>query len=136
VRHRRLLLIAAVLLTVATKRRATLPPPPREPLSDVFSASNPRAVESAHLSLDLTVDFDAQILRGSVTHTLSHHGGARQFIVDTNGLDVDAVTADGAAAAWSPDGRRLVFVRGLLGEPRARIYMMNADGSQLEPLTR
>jgi len=101
-RTRRILLIAAVLLcSVAAKRRVTLPPVAREPLADVFSASNPRAVESTHLALDLTVDFDAQVLRGSVTHTLLHHGAARQFIVDTNGLDVDGVTADGAATTWT-----------------------------------
>src|SRR5436305_3816844 len=101
-RVRRIVLIVAVLLcTVAAKRRATIPPVAREPLPDVFSVSNPRAVESTHLSLDLTVDFDAQVLRGSVTHTLLHHGGARQFIVDINALDIDAVTADGAATTWS-----------------------------------
>lgn len=98
----RLLLIAAVLLSsVAARHRAVVTPPERQPLADVFSASNPRDVESTHLALDLTVDFDAQVLRGSVTHTLLHHDAARQFIVDTNGLDVDGVTADGNAATWS-----------------------------------
>jgi hypothetical protein len=96
------LLIAAVLLcAVAAKRRAVLPPAARQPLADAFSAANPHDVESTHLALDLTVDFGAQQLRGSVTHTLLHHGAARQFIVDTNGLDVDAVTADGAVTPWS-----------------------------------
>jgi aminopeptidase N len=101
-RTRRVLLIAAILVcTVAARHRAVVTPPERQPLADVFSASNPRDVESTHLALDLTVDFDAQVLRGSVTHTLLHHDAARQFIVDTNGLDVDGVTADGAAATWT-----------------------------------
>ena len=101
-RLRRLLLAFAVLLCLtAARQRATLPPAGRQPIADVFSASNPHEVMSTHLSLDLTVDFDAQVLGGSVTHTLQHRTAARQFIVDTNGLDVDAVTADSIGAAWS-----------------------------------
>jgi TolB protein len=39
---------------------------------------------------------------------------------------------------WSPDGRRLVFVRGdaFASDPRSRLFVMNADGSGLRPLTR
>jgi len=101
-RTRRLLLVVAVLFcSVAARPRAVQPPSTRDPIADVFSASNPRDVESVHLSLDLAVDFAAQVLRGSVTHTLWHHTATRQLVLDTNGLDVDAVTADGAAATWS-----------------------------------
>ncbi len=99
---RRFLLAAAILLCLtAARQRAVSPPAGRQPIGDVFSAANPREVTSTHLSLDLTVDFDAQVLRGSVTHTLLHRTAARQLILDTNGLDVDAVTADGAPATWS-----------------------------------
>jgi leukotriene-A4 hydrolase len=101
VKHRRILLIVAVVVCFVAARHRAVAPPAREPIADVFSASNPRSVEATHLSLDLSVDFDAQVLRGSVTHTLLNHTGAHQFIVDTNGLDIDAVTADGAAATWS-----------------------------------
>ena len=38
-------------------------------------------------------------------------------------------------ASWSRDGARLVFVRGSYLE-RSRIYVMNADGSNLRQLTR
>jgi len=100
-RSRRLLLIVVAFLSLVAARHRAVAPPAREPLADVFSASNPRSVEASHLSLDLTVDFDAQVLRGSVTHTLLNHAGARQFIVDTNGLDVDGVFVDGAAASWT-----------------------------------
>ena len=40
----------------------------------------------------------------------------------------------GSHPRWSPDGRRLVFVRGT--DAHSRLYVMNADGSHLEPLTR
>jgi aminopeptidase N len=58
-------------------------------------------IESRHLSLDLAVDFTTQTLRGSVTHQVSNHTGTRTFAVDTSGLDIDAVTADGRATTWS-----------------------------------
>jgi hypothetical protein len=80
VKRRRALLIGAVLFCfVAARHRAALPPA-REPAADVFSASNPRSVEATHLSLDLSVDFDAQILRGSVTHTLLNHAGTHHGV--------------------------------------------------------
>jgi hypothetical protein len=100
-RPRRLLLLLAVLLCFVAARRRAVPTPEREPIPDVFSASNPTHVKSTHLSLDLTVDFNAQILRGFVTHTLVNLDGADQFIVDTNGLLIDAVTANGRSAPWS-----------------------------------
>ena len=39
---------------------------------------------------------------------------------------------------WSPDGRRLVFVRGnpFGPKPTSQLYVMDADGSNLRPLTR
>ena len=100
---RRLAFLAAVFVCFVAARHRAVPPPAggHQPIPDVFTASNPRSVESTHLALDLTVDFDAHVLRGSVTHTLVHHDAGRQFIVDTKALDVDAVHADGATAAWT-----------------------------------
>src|SRR5690242_3114239 len=81
----RILFLAAVFVCFVAARHRAVPPPAggHQPIPDVFTASNPRSVESTHLALDLTVDFDAKVLRGSVTHTLVHHDGGRQFIVDT-----------------------------------------------------
>jgi leukotriene-A4 hydrolase len=101
-RTRRVLLVVLILLTpAAARRRAVAPPEGRQPIADVFSAANAHAVTSTHLSLDLTVDFDQQVLRGSVTHTLLNRTGARQLVLDTNGLDVDAVSADGTTTTWT-----------------------------------
>lgn len=40
-----------------------------------------------------------------------------------------------ASPAWSPDGRHIAFVASRGGDP-ADIYLMNADGSGLRPVTR
>jgi Tol biopolymer transport system component len=38
---------------------------------------------------------------------------------------------------WSPDGGRIVFVRGIPFDERSSLlFVMNADGSGLRPLTR
>ena len=99
---RRLSLSIALLLFAVAARHRALPPPSARPAPvDIFSAARPWDIESTHLSLDLTVDFTAQILRGSVIHTVSNHTATSKFVVDTNGLDIDAVTADGRTTTWS-----------------------------------
>jgi hypothetical protein len=34
-------------------------------------------------------------MRGSVVHTVNNHLGTQKFVVDTNSLDIDSVTANG-----------------------------------------
>jgi leukotriene-A4 hydrolase len=104
---RRFALAAALLLLSlnATHRRVVtppdLPPPmPRTIGADIFSAAQPTAIETKHLSLDLTVDFTTRTLRGSATHEVVNHTGTSTFIVDTDGLDVSSVLADGAPAPF------------------------------------
>ena len=43
--------------------------------------------------------------------------------------------ATGGSPAWSPDGRKIAFVRVLRGD-NSEIYVMNADGSNQRRLTR
>jgi len=55
----------------------------------------------------------------------------------THGYEIDVMNADGSgrttlvvdaqSPAWSPDGKKIAFVRGV--EPHFAIYVMNADGS-------
>lgn len=73
---------------------------PAAPL-DAFSSSQPQVVRSTHLDLDLTVDFAAKRIRGSVTHTIEQLAPANRFIVDTRDLEISGVFVDGARAQWS-----------------------------------
>lgn len=106
IRHRtHALVLLALLFTlnaVAAPRRAVAPPvrQPRLPEADSFSAANAAAIETKHLSLDLTVDFDAKILRGSATHEVVNHTGASTFVVDTQNLRIDGVSIDGRSTTW------------------------------------
>jgi leukotriene-A4 hydrolase len=61
---------------------------------DVHTFSEPGAVRSTHLELDLTVDFEASRISGTVVHHLERTDpSARHFIVDTNGLTIDGTSA-------------------------------------------
>lgn len=101
-RARRLLLVLALgfSFSAAAKHRGVAVPV-RQPIADIFSVSNYAQVTSTHLVLDLTVDFTAQILRGSVTHTLSNPAGAKVLVLDAKDLDIDGATVDGKKANWS-----------------------------------
>jgi leukotriene-A4 hydrolase len=93
--------VLTVLFSLGAQRRAVAPPAPaRQPGADSFSAAQPREIETTHLSLDWTVDFDARVLRGSATHSVWNHTGTSTFIVDTRALDIDAVSIDGVPTTW------------------------------------
>ena len=59
---------------------------------DPHSFSNPHQFSLTHLSLDLSVDFDAQVIKGAVDVTvLRNDTTARTLVLDTRGLDVDGI---------------------------------------------
>lgn len=98
--RKRALLILLVLLTSLGARRRPLNPPFLDvPPLDVFSAAN-ADVRTEHLTLDLTVDFDARRIRGTATHRITNPKGVRTFVLDTRDLDVSAVTIDGVPTTW------------------------------------
>src|SRR4051794_5824957 len=69
-------------------------------MRDIHSFSRPDEASIKHLALDLTVDFDRQQLSGTARLDLDNRG-ARELVLDTNGLTVAKVTADGAPAAFT-----------------------------------
>ena len=52
------------------------------------------------------------------------------YVVNADGSFRLRLARNGSAPAWSPDGRTIAFFSG------AKIYLMNADGSEHRPLTR
>lgn len=69
-------------------------------MRDPHSYSRPDEAAVKHLALDLTVDFERQQLSGSATLTIENFG-ARDIVLDTNGLSISRVTVDGSAATFA-----------------------------------
>jgi leukotriene-A4 hydrolase len=94
-------------------------------VADPHSLANPEAVRPTHLSLDLTVDFEARRVHGSVELTLDYakDAGAHVLALDSQDLEITRVTdpATGATLAFGLEppvpilGRRLSIT---LPEPR------------------
>jgi len=69
-------------------------------MRDIHSFSRPDEAAVKHLALELDVDFDKQQLAGKATLEIDNRG-ARELVLDTNGLDIHSVTAGGAPAAFT-----------------------------------
>lgn len=63
--------------------------------SDPHSFARPQEARVTHVSLDITLDFEARRLHGSATLDLAVAPGAREVVLDTRGLEIEEVT-DGA----------------------------------------
>jgi leukotriene-A4 hydrolase len=71
---------------------------PKEVLNawdDSHSHSNVAQVHSTHLHLNLTVDFDNQIISGSVVHDIVNETSTAKMIFDVRDLEVEKVILDG-----------------------------------------
>lgn len=111
---KRLLALALLLAAPLFAERAHVAPhPPFSPIeaappADVFSAADLTQVRTAHVSLDLEVDFDRYLIRGSATETIVNLTGTRTFVVDTRDLDIESVTIDGKPTTWSLGASSLI----------------------------
>ncbi len=103
-RRRIVLSLFAVLFLFAARQRAVRHPEllPSHAPADAFSFANVNDVTTRHLALDLAVDFESRRLAGTATLTIENFTGTKQLILDTYGLDIQAVTLDGSTPTlWS-----------------------------------
>lgn len=102
---RPLIVLAATLALAACQPAApvnTAPAPAPDTRQDRHSWARPDEARVTHVALDLATDFEARRLAGTATLTVERAPGARELVLDTKGLDVEAVTApDGSALQWS-----------------------------------
>jgi aminopeptidase N len=88
---------------------ATGAPAPRR---DPHSNARPEAVAIRHLGLDLTVDFEHRVLRGTARLSLARHDRTADLIVDTEQLAIEAVTD---CTTHAPVRHQLAEVQPILG---------------------
>ncbi|KAI9324116.1 peptidase family M1-domain-containing protein [Zopfochytrium polystomum] len=83
--------------------------PPSAPLltesnqlqQDPNSYANTHQVRVTHVQLDLTVDFSSKTLKGHVVLTaVAQVDGVTEIVLDSNHLEIDSVSVDGAAAPF------------------------------------
>lgn len=97
---RTLPLLAPCLLLVACQGTNGSPAPWLK-TPDTHSFARPAQVRSKHLTLNLTLDFEAKVATGSVTHELIRDDKTAPFVVDTNELSILGVTDEaGQDLAW------------------------------------
>ncbi len=71
-------------------------------MRDIHSFARPEEAVVRHLALDLEVDFERKQLTGSATLDIESQNGARELVLDTNGLEISRVTLDdGSDAAFT-----------------------------------
>jgi TolB protein len=56
-------------------------------------------------------------------------------VINADGTGRRALTDRGETPTWSPNGQRIAFSMSSADEDGARLYVMNADGSQLRQIT-
>jgi len=101
------LLAAAILFQFATLEADAQKLP--------HSCARPDQVAVKHLHLDLKVDFDQKMLVGSATLNLDRKDGAKELRLDTSGLTITKIHADGKDLKWdlgehvSPLGQALTI---------------------------
>ncbi|WP_183095277.1 hydrolase/aminopeptidase [Nocardioides stalactiti] len=116
---------------------------PRSFAADPHSYARPNEIAVSHLSLDLTVDFEARQLAGAATLTLDRRDpDAREVVLDTWRLDVRAVTTpDGTALPYELADHDPVFGQRLAittdGADRVVVHYATTDDARalqwLEP---
>ena len=109
--------------TAVAPEAAAPAPAPLDPRHDHHSYANTADFVTKHLTLDLTADFAAQQLEGTVVLDLERkRAGADTLTLDTRDLDVGAVEADDGSGRWSAAHFELGARDPILGSP-LRIHL-------------
>jgi aminopeptidase N len=66
---------------------------------DKHSKGNVGEVNTKHLHLNLTIDFDAKTLKGSVKHSINNINKASKMVFDTKQCDIEKVVLNGSDEA-------------------------------------
>ena len=85
--------------------------------TDPHSYASRSAGRVHHLALNLTVDFDRQILAGTATWQLANPGSSPDLVLDTRDLAIEAVDALDAAGQPTPAAFSLEPADAVLGQP-------------------
>lgn len=64
--------------------------------TDPHSFADPAGIVTAHLDIEMHIDFGQRLIRGKAVHTLRRVGPADTYVVDIRGLDIQKVTAGSA----------------------------------------
>ena len=107
---------AATLLTLVLAacrgghENGTSEPKPVEPVAavlttadavDTHSFARPLEARVTHVALDLTVDFDSKRIGGTATLDIQRKPGAKEIVLDDNGLEIQSVTdGSGKPLQW------------------------------------
>ncbi|WP_347303609.1 M1 family metallopeptidase [Croceibacterium sp. TMG7-5b_MA50] len=86
-----------------TGRDTAVPPVLLTPeAQDEFSFAQPAVARVTHVDLDLALDFRARSVGGTATLDIAAADGAQEIVLDSNGLQISAITApDGSALGWT-----------------------------------
>jgi aminopeptidase N len=139
------LLAVAVILAMAPAATSAAQPTSAATAAaaDIHSFARPAEARVTHVDLDLAADFAARRLAGTATLDVTARAGARELVLDTRGLRIDAVSdARGGKLAWrlgaaDPNlGQPLIVTLPRGGLRRLTIrYATSPDASSLQWLT-
>src|ERR1043166_1250411 len=104
--------ILAVLLTIfasaGVSGASRAAPSPVAPIlttpeaRDAHSFARPEVARVTHVALALDADFEAHRMAGTATLDIQAASGARQLVLDDNGLEIQAIAdAQGRALRWT-----------------------------------
>lgn len=98
-------LLATALAAPALAACATRPDAATDPLAelplDPDSYARPNEARVRHISLDLTADFERQVMRGAATLTITAKPDAREIILDTLALNIASVRTNLGETTWA-----------------------------------